>query len=219
MTDTVSRPVATWIDKLSHMHAPQKMLLDWMRRFTSPIHPKLLDVGCGSTGLSMGIRTLGFNSVLVDLDPKSGAAQNTRFMHANFGAPLFYSLDIGKDRLPGVDYDYVVCAYCHQHVKDEAQSRHFFSEVRRVLKPSGYFVLVDRISDKGHTYWWERPGDPMWVRTWDDLRTLLESCGLAIDQVDGFTYAFNTNAALEPAAWVENLTSEALCAIVKASRS
>lgn len=205
------------------MHVPQKMLLDWMTRHAPatrpPGRPKLLDVGCGSTGLAVGMAKAGYSGTLVDLDPQAGAAQNSRFQHANLSLPLFYPLDMGTQTLPGADYDYVTCAYCHQHIREEAHSRHFFAEVRRVLRPDGHLILADRITDRDRTetYWWERKGDPMWVRTIADLRALVTSCGLEIVAEDGFRYDFHTDTRLEPATWTD--MDNAIVAIIKARRA
>lgn len=196
-----TRPVAPWIDALPHCHAPQKMVLDWITRNVPVDKKAILDVGIGNSYLSTGLAMAGAVVFQADHDPKCLETQRAHFKNARFGVPTQYQIDIGKAPLPDSHWPLIITTFTHEHLKPDEESRFFLGEIARALSPDGTYVLTDRVSDRGETYWWGERGDPMWVRTPADLRKRVLECGLTITDSASFSYDFNTNAKLEPAEW------------------
>ena len=91
---------------------------------------RVLDVGCGRGDQLHALRSIGFDIVGVDADTPSGEPFE------------YYQCDITSDLLPVADasVDVVILKSVIEHIY-YFQLPHVMSEIKRVLKPGGAFVV------------------------------------------------------------------------------
>ena len=104
-------------------------------RFFSKVK-SVLDVGCGMGAFTKILSQRGFFVTAVDYSQevisfakKASNNSNARFLTANI-----YDIPFDKDT-----YDMVICIAVFQHLKDPKKA---ISEIKRVLKPGGIFVVI-----------------------------------------------------------------------------
>jgi ubiquinone/menaquinone biosynthesis C-methylase UbiE len=121
-----------------------------------PIDPatsKVLDVGCGWGGSLFTFVKMRFQPHLlygVDIHDEMIAYAKGRFSSINFSVGDARKLDF-----PDHMFDIVTESYMFVQLTDETVSHEAADEMLRVLKPSGYLLLVD--------WRYSRPGDPNYV--------------------------------------------------------
>jgi ubiquinone/menaquinone biosynthesis C-methylase UbiE len=104
---------------------------------------RILDIGCGTGSLIMLIKGLhpDVDIVGLDPDPKALARASRKAERAGFSIRL----DQGySDELPypEASFDRVFSSFMFHHVEEDAKGK-TLREIRRVLKPGGFFHMLD----------------------------------------------------------------------------
>jgi SAM-dependent methyltransferase len=155
--------------------------LDYFRPLLSRLSSgRILEIGCGEGGILAAIDAA--EKVAVDLSPAAIKVARTK-ADGEFSVALAEALPFPTER-----FDLVVSLGVMEHFLDE---RRAFREIRRVLRPGGYFVslihvrltLWDRIALKVPVYLYPRPR-PIEFARW--LRTKLAPREEV--QVNGYIY-------------------------------
>ena len=145
---------------------------------------RTLEVAIG-TGLNLSHYPPGVHLTGVDLTPEMLAL--TRRRSADLGVPVALT-EGDAQALPVADatFDTVLSTYAMCSVPDEREA---VFEMRRVLKPGGWLILVDHIrSSVFPLYWLQRLMELAPSRNQDELtrrpREHVEAAGLSIEQGD-----------------------------------
>lgn len=105
---------------------------------------RVLDIGCGS-GQFIGIlmQSLGSFDSITGIDVDDNVLQEAR---SKFSAETFNFIRASSQSLPFEDasFDFVSISKALHHVEDD---RHSLDEMKRVLKPGGYFLISEMIRD------------------------------------------------------------------------
>jgi ubiquinone/menaquinone biosynthesis C-methylase UbiE len=104
---------------------------------------RILDVGCGTGSLVVLIRRLHPDVQIIGLDPDPKALARAR--HKAERAGISIQLDQGySDALPYPEafFDRVFSSLMFHHVQEDAKGK-TLREIRRVLKPGGFFHMLD----------------------------------------------------------------------------
>jgi ubiquinone/menaquinone biosynthesis C-methylase UbiE len=104
---------------------------------------RVLDVGCGTGGLTLRVKQAHHDSVVVGLDPDQPSLDRARAKALSRG--LDVQLDVGSaGSLPYADgaFDRVVSAFAVHHLPDAERSG-ALTEMLRVLAPHGSLCVVD----------------------------------------------------------------------------
>jgi ubiquinone/menaquinone biosynthesis C-methylase UbiE len=124
----------------------------WLQRtFFDPAHqatlalaaeiiPKpesILDVGCGTGKLLRRARTYWPDAQLIGIDPANGMIEIAKRLTPN---ATFFTGMAEALPLPGVSVDLALSTISFHHWQDQATG---IREIARVLRPGGYFILVD----------------------------------------------------------------------------
>jgi len=104
---------------------------------------RLLEVGCGTGTLMLMIKRDQKNVEVVGIDPDPKALQRARDKAAQAGLSVQFDQGFG-DQLPYPDqsFDRVLSSFMFHHLLKEEKAK-FLTQVRRVLKSSGSFHLLD----------------------------------------------------------------------------
>ena len=97
----------------------------------------VLDIGCGTGRLLRAVSTCWPNAQLIGVDPAEGMIANARRLNPDA------TFHLGSaEALPLLDYsvDLALSTLSFHHWQDHAAA---LSEIVRVLRPGGYFILVD----------------------------------------------------------------------------
>lgn len=116
-------------------------LLRRMRRLLAPGQVRVLDVGCGTGGISLYLASQGFQVTAVDCEQYEQEALRAAREHSGEQRiPLRLSLADAAD-LPFTDraFDCVVCSNVVEHLEDPERA---LAEIHRVLAPGG-LAFVD----------------------------------------------------------------------------
>ena len=117
---------------------------DWFKPY--PIDSKVLECGFGQGELIRKLASLG--NEVVGLDIGGASHSQAKEKGTDKIAKLHY-LDISHEIFPYTDnyFDEVYCLECIEHLESPG---HMFREVKRVLKPDGFFILAfPRFEDNG----------------------------------------------------------------------
>jgi ubiquinone/menaquinone biosynthesis C-methylase UbiE len=106
------------------------------------INPKtVLDLGCGTGILEKQLNEKGFKGKIVAVDKSEKMINIARNYTANLKNVEFKFFDLEKDlAFPSNYFDCVVAINVFYLIKNQKK---FLSEVKRILKTNGYFILVD----------------------------------------------------------------------------
>jgi len=112
-----------------------------LKGLTVPLKGKALDIGCGSGAYLEKLLAMGFEVTGVDISPVMLAASRKRLgIDSNDSNRIHLKLgDIERLPLPDGEFDLVICIGVLGYLFDD---EHAQSEIRRVLKPGGYLVLI-----------------------------------------------------------------------------
>jgi ubiquinone/menaquinone biosynthesis C-methylase UbiE/uncharacterized protein YbaR (Trm112 family) len=112
--------------------------IDILRHDIKKINPKVIDIGCGGAPMSMMLSKNGFDVFCCDLEPNSlysgffwDYLRNTR---------KYIACDARI--LPFAD-DSVDVVYCKEFVHHVEDCNSLFSEINRVLKKNGTFLMIE----------------------------------------------------------------------------
>ncbi len=126
---------------LSYYHqCEMESALTWILRHRPG---RILDAGCGPGRLSFRLASDGWNVVPLDLSRK----MLSELRHQSFQTQVVYPLtavegDVRALPFEAESFDFAVCAEVLEHLPDfPADGASVFSEIARILRPGGYFVL------------------------------------------------------------------------------
>jgi ubiquinone/menaquinone biosynthesis C-methylase UbiE len=103
---------------------------------------RVLDVGCGTGNYTLALAEAGFDAVGIDYAPGMLKRAREKAIHQVSGraSVSFESGDLNQPLgFPDNSFDHAICIYAFQCVVDPSR---FLSEVRRVLKPGGLFLVA-----------------------------------------------------------------------------
>ncbi len=135
----------THMDDVAHLYEhtiPQHVLNHYLRKRVAFIRRRIarglvLDVGCGTGLLGVGLREAGLN--VIGLDESFGMLKTCQQVHG------ISSLCGDSAQLPiaANSVDAAVCIAALHHVMDARQVRLTLAEMFRVVKPGGWMLLWD----------------------------------------------------------------------------
>lgn len=151
------------------MHGARKLVIDGLKEkmpLASPGKLSILDLCSGDGEIAEWLEVFG-NVVSVDFDPRrSKSTRHPKLLRDVAYTPWYWA--------KRNSFDVVVCAYSLQHVWGDEPA--VWREIRRVLKPGGFFFNVGRHDLR--TPHWEPRADPGRTDTPDTLVALGISSGL-----------------------------------------
>jgi SAM-dependent methyltransferase len=111
---------------------------------TGPVAGKVvLDVGCGVGRWSSLLAGMGASVRGIDLQPETLADNRTRFPECRF-----FEMSADSIAFASGSFDMAVSVTVIQHMPPEVQEA-AIREVRRVLKPGGWYLLLEGVADRG----------------------------------------------------------------------
>jgi len=131
-------PLYDPIAKLMGLERVRKVLLDQASLLP---RSRVLDIGCGTGSFCIMLKRLHPDVEIVGLDPDPKALARARVK----AKPVDIQFDQGfSQALPYSDssFDYIFSSMMFHHLELHHKEK-TLSEVRRVLKPSGLFAMVD----------------------------------------------------------------------------
>lgn len=105
---------------------------------------KVLDVGCGTGSLTLTAKTsAGISGAVYGIDASPEMIDVARKKAKRSGLDVVFDVElIEKIPFPDATFDVVVSRLVIHHLPDDLKRRGF-SEIFRVLKPGGHFLVVD----------------------------------------------------------------------------
>ncbi len=91
---------------------------------------RLLECAAGEGGMSLRLKSLGFDVVACDVDPQKFHAAGVRFCQADISRELPFASG---------SFDYVTCLESIEHLENQF---HFLRECARVLRPGGKILIT-----------------------------------------------------------------------------
>lgn len=105
---------------------------------------RVLDIGCGSGQfIGMLMQSLGSFESITGVDVDDVVLEEAR---SKFSAETFNFIEASSQSLPfeAASFDFVSISKALHHVEDDRQT---LDEMKRVLKPGGYFLISEMIRD------------------------------------------------------------------------
>lgn len=138
----------------------------------------ILDVGCGTGKLLRQTRTYWPEAQLIGVDPANGMIEMAKRLTPN--ATFFTGM---AESLPLQDasIDLALSTVSFHHWQDQAAG---IGEIARVLRPGGYFLLVDMSLPD----WLVRTFRPKRVHSRARLRMLFNQAGLQVQRQQAITW-------------------------------
>ena len=131
-----------------------------VKAYGPKLRGKILDVGCGNAAFVTACKDKCLDAVGQDIGPPDPAA-----------AWYVHSGDLFEIGFPTDFYDVVTCHDVLEHVPDPER---FLRELRRILKPGGWFILDWPDFEFPH-HW--KATEHIWLLTGERVRILLEQVG------------------------------------------
>ena len=148
---------------------------------------RVLDVGCGTGTLAVLLKHLHPDVTLIGLDPDPKALARAEHKAQAAGVQVFLSRGFSH-QLPYADasFDRVSCTFMFS-LLPLAEEEATLCEVRRVLKPGGFFHLLDLVKRPagGSLVRLLRSGQRFHVCTEDEMLTLMRRAGLTGPVITG----------------------------------
>lgn len=156
----------------------------------------VLEIGCGRGDFSLwlGRKYPGASITGIDFSDSAIAVANGKLAGGALKNVCFAVDDAEKLKFPAAAFDYVVSCECLEHVPHpEAMAQ----EIRRVLKPSGHFILTTENYFNGMVLgwivaWWRQtkydsgsgaqPRENFFL--WWRVRRILERGGLKVERME-----------------------------------
>ncbi len=125
-----------------------------------------LVLGCGNGVLDRELRKLRAIERIDAYDIAPGAIEEaTRLTaKAGFGGITYHVADLNHVELPAGKYDVAFCSSAVHHIE---RLEHLFAQVRRALKPGGYFIILEYVGPSQFQF------PPKVVRIINDLLQIL----------------------------------------------
>src|SRR3989338_2180968 len=128
-----------------HSKLAEKMwFAAWRRKFFSPLQGTILEVGIG-TGKNIEFYHEKANVIGIDFSEKMLEKARERLMKSGKSNISLQQMDVENLTFKDNSFDYVVtsCVFCS--VPDPLKG---LQEIRRVLKPTGRFVMIEHVLSK-----------------------------------------------------------------------
>ena len=181
-----------------------------------------LDVATGTGHTALAVARCGAKTIGIDIAPKM--LDQARRLATEQGVVNCTFLEGSAEKIPVADGQFTLVTSRHapHHFHDAGR---FLSEVRRVLKPGGRFVMVDQISASAEIAdwvdYWERTRDPSHFtqRTIDQWREETDKVGWRWVKQQLVPYRIKFDWWVEQAGCAESVISALVDHAAKASRS
>ncbi len=123
-------------------------------------------LGCGTGRLERDLKRFGAVDHIDAYDIAPGAIEEATRLAANAGVTGvdYHVADLNRAELPVGRYDVAFCPSSAHHIE---RLEHFYGQVRRALKPGGYFILMEYVGPA------QLQSSPKAVRIVNDLLRVL----------------------------------------------
>jgi SAM-dependent methyltransferase len=164
--DTTEEELAAWYrDEYPgvYTHTAEhdyEVALDRVKAYGPKLRGRILDIGCGNAAFVTACKNKGLDAEGQEIGPTAPAAE----WYVHLGS--LFDLNFPTDR-----YDVITCHDVLEHTVDPGR---FLRELRRMLKPGGWFILD--WPDFAFEHHW-KPIEHIWLLTIDQVRRLLEVAG------------------------------------------
>jgi SAM-dependent methyltransferase len=171
--------------ELERPHSHSANICRWIRQLT-PV-TRILDVGCGTAGLSVALAWTFPDAVVdcFDADELSVRAGTFRISGYGLEARIRPRALAPNAAFPyeSESFDLVSCASVLEFITRVEDRRAFLREIRRVVRPGGHIILTtpnpwylfELHSRRFLGNWYRRPGIP-WASTGGWIRRQLSDC-------------------------------------------
>lgn len=145
----------------------------------------VLDVGCGTGRTTIPLYNLGYGVVGIDLVPEM--IQNAKKIAEDKKLNINYEIgDATELKYEDVFFDNIIFSTNgFGQIPSEQKRNKAIKEIRRVLKPGGYFVLVAHERSKKDFGWF-------WVKSFVKIY-ILKPLGIKKEEIDFGDYIFTRN--------------------------
>jgi len=113
--------------------------------------PQVVDLGSGATFFPFAIAQLGYKVLAVDADSRATSSVDRAIGRVSTGGGTVTSLLSDARSIP-LETESIDCVYCVSVLEHIPQCESVLSEIQRVLRPGGLFVLTFDIDLRGN---WE----------------------------------------------------------------
>ncbi|MHC6203106.1 class I SAM-dependent methyltransferase [Breznakiellaceae bacterium SP9] len=140
--------------------------------------PAVLDIGCATGALLEKLRDRGWACTGVEISPSAEYARKERGLDVRDRV-------LEENRFPDAGFDLVLASHLIEHLNDPAS---FVAEVRRILKPGGFFIVTTPNIDGFQARlfggrWRSAIFDHLYLFSIKTLSRLLGEHGFAIERV------------------------------------
>lgn len=132
---------------------------------TDSLLPSVVDLGSGATFFPFAVARLGRRVIAVDADPRAKTSTECAIGRVSAGVGLVTFL-VSDARCIALETGSVDCVYCISVLEHIPDFDRVISEVARILRPDGLFVLTFDVDLRGNS----ELGPAAYGRLMDDLR-------------------------------------------------
>jgi SAM-dependent methyltransferase len=112
--------------------------------------PRVVDLGSGATFFPFAAARLGWRVIAVDADPRATSSLGRAIGRASAGGGMVTSL-LADARSIALEAESVDCVYCVSVLEHVPGFEGVISEVARILRPTGRFVLTFDVDLRGNS--------------------------------------------------------------------
>jgi SAM-dependent methyltransferase len=111
--------------------------------------PRVVDLGSGATFFPFAVARLGWSVIAVDADARAASSVDRAIGRVSAGGGAVTSL-LADARSIALEEESVDCVYCVSVLEHVPQFEGVISEVARILRPNGLFVLTFDVDLRGN---------------------------------------------------------------------
>ena len=181
-----------------------------------PANPEILDIGCATGALLSALKDRGWNVRGVEVSGPQAAYCRKQRLNVS-------GISLEENRFQDQFFDVVLASNVIEHLNNPSGFAH---EVKRILKPGGYFFIttpnIDGLQARIFgSRWRSAIFDHLYLFSRRNLCTLLEKAGFTVEQIktwgglaDGITFPFLKRIAdklAKPLGFGDVMIARAIC--------